>query len=74
MRGRSSSPNRDKNFLYVAQTVSGAHPASYPMATGGFPPPGKADHSPPTTAEVKKTWFFYTSTPPYAFIAWFLIG
>jgi hypothetical protein len=26
----------------------------------------EADHSPPTSAEVKKTWI-YTSTPPYAF-------
>jgi hypothetical protein len=28
----------------------------------------EADHSPPTSAEVKKMWI-YTSTPPYAFIA-----
>jgi hypothetical protein len=27
-----------------------------------------ADHSPPTSADVKKTWI-YTSTPPYAFMA-----
>jgi hypothetical protein len=26
------------------------------------------DHSPPTSAEVKKMWI-YTSTPPYAFMA-----
>jgi hypothetical protein len=31
--------------------------------------PGReADHSPPTSAEVKKMWI-YTSTPPYAFMA-----
>jgi hypothetical protein len=47
----SSSP-------YV-QTGSGAHPASYPMGTrGSFPGdkarPGRdADHSPPSSAEVK---------------------
>jgi hypothetical protein len=36
--------------------------------------PGReADHSPPTTGEVKKTWL-YTSTPPYAFMAWCLIS
>jgi hypothetical protein len=38
------------------QTGSGAHPASYPMGTGGSFPGGKArpaDHSPPSTAEVK---------------------
>jgi hypothetical protein len=28
---------------------------------------GEAEHSPPTSAEVKKMWF-YTSTPPYAFM------
>jgi hypothetical protein len=27
-----------------------------------------ADHSPPTSAEVKKIWI-YTFTPPYAFVA-----
>jgi hypothetical protein len=27
-----------------------------------------ADHSPPTSAEVKKMWI-YTSAPPYAFMA-----
>jgi hypothetical protein len=31
--------------------------------------PGReADHSPPTSAEVKKMWI-YTSIPPYAFMA-----
>jgi hypothetical protein len=29
---------------------------------------GEADHSPPTSAQVKKMWI-YTSTPPYAFMA-----
>jgi hypothetical protein len=28
----------------------------------------EADYSPPTSAEIKKTWI-YTSTPPYAFMA-----
>jgi hypothetical protein len=40
---------------------------------GGLSPgvkrPGlEADHSPPTSAEVKKTWV-YTSTSPYVFMA-----
>jgi hypothetical protein len=41
------------------QTGSGAHPASYPMGTGGSFPGGKArpgcdaDHLPPSSAEVK---------------------
>jgi hypothetical protein len=44
------------------QCVSGA---LYP----GVKRPGReADHSPPTSAEVKKTQI-YTSTPPYAFMA-----
>jgi hypothetical protein len=51
----------------------GPHPASYPMGTGALSPelkrPGReADHSPPTSAEVKKMWIV-TSTPPYAFMA-----
>jgi hypothetical protein len=52
--GRSSSPGRVKNsFLYVVQTGSGAHPDSYSMGPGGKAT--GADHSPPTSAEVKKT-------------------
>jgi hypothetical protein len=41
------------------QTGSGAHPASYPMGTGGPFPGGKArsgrdaHHSPPSSAKVK---------------------
>jgi hypothetical protein len=41
------------------QTGSGAHQASYPMGTGGPFPGGKgrprrdADHSPPSSAEIK---------------------
>jgi hypothetical protein len=36
------------------QTGSGAHPASYPMGTGGKARPGRdADHSPPSSAKVK---------------------
>jgi hypothetical protein len=60
-------------LLHVVQTGSEAHPTSYPMGTGdSFPrvkrPGCEADHSPPTNAEVKKTWT-YTSTPPYNYIA-----
>jgi hypothetical protein len=41
------------------QNGSGAHPASYPMGTGGSFPGVKrsgreADHSPPSSAEVKE--------------------
>jgi hypothetical protein len=51
------------NYNDQVESSYGAHPASYAMGTGG-----KADHSPPTSAEVKKI-FIYTSTPPYAFMA-----
>jgi hypothetical protein len=49
------------------------HPVSYPMVPGDLSPGVKrsrreADHSPPTSAEVKKMWI-YTSTPLYAFMA-----
>jgi hypothetical protein len=61
------------SLLYVVQTGSEAHPASYPIVTGStFPgvkrPAREADHSPPTSADVKKTWV-YTSTPTYIFMA-----
>jgi hypothetical protein len=54
----SSSPNRDKNFLYDVHTSFGAHAASCPIGTlvffseGGG---GGAEQLPPTGAEVKKT-------------------
>jgi hypothetical protein len=42
---------------------------SYQQLSSGVRRPGReADHSPPASAEVKKTWI-YTSTPPYAFMA-----
>jgi hypothetical protein len=55
------------------QTGSESHPASYTMGTEvlfrGVKRPGlEADHSSPSSAEVKNEWS-YTSTPPYVFIA-----
>jgi hypothetical protein len=45
-----------------------------PGLSQGVKRPGhEADHSPPTSAEVKKMWI-YTSTPLYAFKAWYLIS
>jgi hypothetical protein len=46
----------------------GAHSASYSMGTGSITPGVnrpelKADHSPPSSSEVKNKWS-YTSTPP----------
>jgi hypothetical protein len=61
------------SLLHVVQTGSGVHPTSYTMGTGGFSPEVKrpvleAYHSPPTSAEVKKTWI-YTFTSPYVFMS-----
>jgi hypothetical protein len=58
---RGSIPDRAEDFSSspCIQTGSGAHPASCPMGTGGSFPGGKArpgrdaDHSPPSSAEVK---------------------
>jgi hypothetical protein len=61
------------SLLHVIQTGSGAHTASYPVDAGdSFTalkwPEREADHPPPTSFEVKKTWV-YISTPTYAFMA-----
>jgi hypothetical protein len=47
------------SLLHLVQTGSGIHPTSYKMGTGVSSPGVKrqgreADHSPPTSAEVKK--------------------
>jgi hypothetical protein len=55
------SPAKEKDFSFslCSQTSSETHPASYRMDTGGPFPGGKAqpgrdaDHSPPSSAEVK---------------------
>jgi hypothetical protein len=49
---------QDCSLFHGIQTSSGAHPASYPMGTGGSFPGVKwqgheADHSLPSSAEVK---------------------
>jgi hypothetical protein len=54
-----------------------AHPTSYPMNTGVISqglkrPRREADHSPPSSAEVKNAWSC-TSTHQYVFMAWYLI-
>jgi hypothetical protein len=61
------------SLLHIVHTGSGVHPTSYKMSTGGSFPGVKrqgreADHSLPTSGEVKKMWI-YTSTPPYVFMA-----
>jgi hypothetical protein len=61
-----SHPNSQEfSLLHVVQTGSGAHPDFY---SPGVKRLGReADHSPPTSAEVKKTWI-YTSIPSYVFM------
>jgi hypothetical protein len=57
MRSRGSIPGEDKRFfvlLHVVQTGSGGHSASYTMDTGDSFHRGKADQSPPYSAEIKK--------------------
>jgi hypothetical protein len=71
--GFESRKGQEFSLLHVVQTGSGFHPTSYTMGPGGsfsgVKRPGReADHSPPTSAEVKKMWI-YTSTTPYAFMA-----
>jgi hypothetical protein len=45
------------------QNGSGTHLASHPVGTRGSFPGREADHSRPSSAEVKNAWS-YTSTPP----------
>jgi hypothetical protein len=59
---------------HKVQTGSGAHSASYTKGSRGLSLGVKrleleADHSPPSSAEIKNAWS-YTSTPQHAFIAW----
>jgi hypothetical protein len=59
IRVRSPTEAEDFSSSLCVKTGSGAHPVSYPMGTGGPVPGGKArpgrdaDHSPPSSAEVK---------------------
>jgi hypothetical protein len=65
------SPAEAKNFSssFCVQTSSEAHPASYPMSTEGPCSEGKArprrdaDHSPPSSAEVKNEELY--PSPPW---------
>jgi hypothetical protein len=75
LRGRSLSPSRVKNFL-LSMSPRPALGATQPpiewvagaVSLGARRPGREADHSPPTSAKVKKTWI-YTSTPSYVFMA-----
>jgi hypothetical protein len=69
---RSSTGAEDFSSNLCVQTGSGAHPASCTMGTGGSFPGGKArpghdaDHSPPSSAEVKKEQELYRLPPKCA--------
>jgi hypothetical protein len=61
----------------VLKTGAGTHTAPYPKGIGGFfagvkRPRREADYSLPSSAEVKNVWS-YTFTPPYVFMARYLI-
>jgi hypothetical protein len=51
---RSPTGAEDFSSSPCIQTGSGAHPASYPMGTGGKTQPERdTDHSPPSSVDVK---------------------
>jgi hypothetical protein len=56
------------SLLIIVQTGSGAHPRTYPMPYPEVKLLGhEADQSSPSSAEVKKTWI-YNTTSSYAFM------
>jgi hypothetical protein len=61
---RGSIPSRDWEFFSSPPSLDRlwAHPASYPMSTGGSFSGGKAAGA-----------WSYTSTPQYVFMAWYLV-
>jgi hypothetical protein len=72
--GGRSSPGRVKSFYFSisSRPALGSTQPPIKIGTGGSFPGVKrqgreADHSPPTSAEVKKM-YIYTSTPPYVFM------
>jgi hypothetical protein len=71
----SSSPGRGRIFLLStpSRLVLGSTHPPIQLVPGALYPGVRrsgreADHSPPISAEVKKSWV-YTSTPPYVFMA-----
>jgi hypothetical protein len=66
---RSPTETEDFSSTLCVQTGCGAHPASHTMGTGGSIPEGKArpgrdaDHSPPSSAEVKEEEQLYLLSP-----------
>jgi hypothetical protein len=67
-RVRFSAGAGNFSFHHRVQNGSGAHPASYLMGTRGSSlgvklPGREADHSPPSTAEVKECVELYLHSP-----------
>jgi hypothetical protein len=69
------SSGRVKNFLFSTSSRPALGATQPPiqwvpgaLSPGVKQPVREADHSPPTSAVVKKMWI-YTSTPPYSFMA-----
>jgi hypothetical protein len=78
-RGRGSSPGRIKNFNFSISSRPAVEPTQHPIKrvpgalSQGLKWQGReADHSPPTSAEVKKTRT-YTSTSPHVFMVYCLM-
>jgi hypothetical protein len=76
-RVRFSAGAGNFSLHHRVQNVSGAtqHPLQWvqgALSLGIKRPERKADHSPPSSAEVKNAWS-YTSTPQYVFMAWCLV-
>jgi hypothetical protein len=79
-RCRSSSPGRVKNFLFSTSSrlVLGLTQPPLQWVLGALSPGVKepwreVDYSPPTTAEIKNTWI-YISTSPFTFMAYLSTG
>jgi hypothetical protein len=67
------------NFLFTIASRTALGPTQPPiqwvpgaLSVGAKRPGREADHSPPSSAEVKNTWS-YNSIPQYVFMAWCLI-
>jgi hypothetical protein len=65
-----------KIFSTSSRPVLGPTHRPIQLVPGALSPGVKrreADHSPPTSAEVKKMWI-YVSTPPYALLSYYLVS
>jgi hypothetical protein len=73
--GRPGFDSRKRQEFFLFATVSRpAHTRWVPRVQSSevMRPGCEADHSPPSSTEVKNEWS-YTSTPHYAFLTWYLL-